>query len=359
MKTFKGEVGVQLASHLANQHSTAELVRLAQLAHKRGIDRIWIDDNLRFRNVFVLLAAVASVVPANLGTAIIVPYFRNPIDTADAIATISELTEGRELCIGIARGSTGIVPYQINAEAPISFMRETAVLLKALFAGDTIAISDFPHLMKYYEFKEMAKFNLAFPLGSPIRLYHGCSGRRAAKLAGTLMDGILISGLYVALLRTGRARGVIDAAKEGRCLSSSPNSEFHFGCEINLSISEDRDRALSDPKSFLAHVIPGSYDRLGLIEPLGIDRSKVERMKERLLKGASFEELASLISDEDVKKCFIAGTPSECREQLLELLDETVKLGFDRISFKVGPDYGESIELISREILPELKESGA
>ena len=64
---FKGEVGVQLATHLANQHSTPELVNLAKLANKLGIDRVWIDDNLRFRNVFVILSAVASKVPIGLG----------------------------------------------------------------------------------------------------------------------------------------------------------------------------------------------------------------------------------------------------------------------------------------------------
>ena len=359
--TYRGEIGVQLASHLANQHSAVELVELARRAHERGIDRVWIDDNLRFRNVFVILAAVASSVPINLGTAIIVPYFRNPIDTADAIATVSELTGGREIFIGMARGSTGIVPYQINAEAPVSFMKETIGLLRMLLAGEAIAISDFPLLTRYYGFRQNARFKMAFPLGSPVKLYHGCSGKRAARLAGKTMDVILISGLYLALLRTGRVSEVLNAATEGRresAHSSSPR-EFHFGCEINLSISEDGDKALQNPKGFLAHVIPGSYDRLGLIEPLGIDRGKVERMKERLAKGASFEDLAALISDEDVRKCFIAGTPRECREQLLEVLDETTKLGFDRISFKLGPDYGESIDLLGREIIPEMRKRSA
>ena len=288
-----------------------------------------------------------------MGTGIIVPYFRNPIDTADALAAISELTEGRELSIGIARGSTGIVPYQIDTDSPIAFMRETVVLLKSLLAGKEIAITNFPHLAKYYRFKEKAKFKLAFPPRSPITFYHGCSGLQAARLAGEAMDGILISGLYVALLRTGRVKGIIEAAARGK-KSSPGGNKFVNACEINLSMSKDRERALQDPKGFLAHVIPGSYDALGLIEPLGIDRKKVELMKEKSRQGTSFEQLASLISDDDVKKCYIAGTPRECRDQLLDVLDQTVKLGFDRISFKLGPEYKETIELIGKEIIPEL-----
>lgn len=354
---FNGEVGVQLATHLANQYSTPELVNLAKLAHELGIDRAWIDDNLRFRNVFVILSAVASKVTIALGTGIIVPYFRNPIDTADALAAISELTEGRELSIGVARGSTGIVPYQIDTEPPISFMRETVVLLKSLLSGNEISIASFPHLAKYYRFREKARFKLAFRPRSPITFYHGCSGLQAARLAGEVMDGILISGSYVALLRTGRVGEIIEAAALGK-KSSPGRNKFVNACEINLSISEDRERALQNPKSYLAHVIPGTYDALGLIESLGIDRKKVDSMKEKSRQGTSFEELAGLISDDDVKKCYIAGSPRECREQLLEVLDQTVKLGFDRVSFKLGPDYKETIELLGKEIIPELTGRG-
>ena len=158
----------------------------------------------------------------------------------------------------------------------------------------------------------------------------------------------MISGLYVALLRTGRVKRIIESA-------ASSSKEFVKACEINISMSKDRERALQDPKAFLTHIIPGSYDALGLIEPLGIDKKKVEILKEKLSRGIAFDELKGMISDDDVKKCYIAGSPSECREQLFDVLDQTAKLGFERICFKLGPDYKETIELLGDEIIPELK----
>ena len=359
---FKGEIGVQLATRPGNQYSTPDLVRLAQAAYEQGIDRVWIDDNLCYRNVFVLLSTIASKIPVGVGTAITVPYFRNPVDIADTLGTISELVMGRELSIGISRGSTGIVPHQLHTLPPIAFMRECVLLLRSLLSGNEVTIADFPQVAQYYRFKETARFKLAFKPKSPIKFYHGCSGIRAARLAGEIMDGIIISGLYLALLRANRVGEIINAAmstahqKQGH---SSGESNFVRACEINISISKDGDKAIQSPKAHLAHVIPGSYDRLGLTDQLGISKQKVELLKEVAQKSTSVQELTDLVSDEDVKKCYIAGTPDDCREELLEVLDRTIKLGFDRISFKLGPDYKETIELIGKEIMPELVGRGS
>jgi len=42
--------------------------------------------------VLASLAAIVARLPVKLGTAVTVPYFRNPVDLAMAFATISELT---------------------------------------------------------------------------------------------------------------------------------------------------------------------------------------------------------------------------------------------------------------------------
>ena len=89
------EVGLQFTLHLQNKHPVTEIVGFARQAHDLGFDQIWVNDNLRWRSNFVAMTAIASHVPIRLGTAIMVPYFRNPIDVADILATLSELTEGR------------------------------------------------------------------------------------------------------------------------------------------------------------------------------------------------------------------------------------------------------------------------
>ncbi len=53
----------------------------------------------------MVLAALSGSLKIKLGTAITVQYFRNPVDLADMVASLSELMEGRELSIGLGFGN--------------------------------------------------------------------------------------------------------------------------------------------------------------------------------------------------------------------------------------------------------------
>ncbi len=120
MAIFQGEIGLQFTTHIASRYTVPQWVELAELAHENNFSQIWVNDNLGHRNVFVILTAIASRVPIKLGTAILVPYFRNPIDTADSLAALSELTGAREISVGIARGDYAQAGHQIRMVRPIS-----------------------------------------------------------------------------------------------------------------------------------------------------------------------------------------------------------------------------------------------
>ena len=136
MAVYRGEVGLQFTTHLAKHYTVPQWVELAEYAQRNGFSQLWINDNLGHRNIFVLLTAIAAKVPIKLGTAILVPYFRNPIDTADAFASLSELMGGREISVGIARGDYAQAGNQIHMIKPIGMVKETVECLKSLLRGD-------------------------------------------------------------------------------------------------------------------------------------------------------------------------------------------------------------------------------
>ena len=123
MAMYDGEVGLQFTTHLAKRYSVPQWVELAEFARERGFAQLWINDNLGHRNIFVILTAIAARVRIKLGTAIFVPYFRNPIDAADAFASVSELMDGREISVGIARGDYAQAGNQIHLVKPIAMVR--------------------------------------------------------------------------------------------------------------------------------------------------------------------------------------------------------------------------------------------
>src|SRR6185295_1399344 len=144
------ELGLQLVTHLANHYTLRDLIRLARLGKDCGFEQIWVNDNIRYRNQMVVLSAIAAQVPIRLGTAIMVPYFHNPLDMADSFAALSELCADREISIGIARGDLGQSPQHVQALKPIAMVSETTRLLRRALAGEEVPYSEYPFLAEFY-----------------------------------------------------------------------------------------------------------------------------------------------------------------------------------------------------------------
>lgn len=357
MTVFQGEIGLQFTTHIANHYTVPEWVQMAKLAHQHCFDQVWVNDNLGHRNVFVILSAIASQVPIKLGTAILVPYFRNPVDTADAFASLSELVDGREISVGIARGDYAQAGHQIQMVKPVSMVRETVQFLKRLFQGDTVEYRDYPVLSSFYKLNDTAKMRLGFVPQSPIRFYCGGMGPKIMEVAGRVMDGILLGGFFIPLARSGKLQGFIEIAERAN-REKHTQGKLKKVCEINISVSRDYERAREFPKRYIAHMLL-VLDALGFTDEefahLGVDPRGVSKIKEAFEDGKTIVEVASLVSDSMVDAGFIAGSPRECEEKLKEMCRYAAEYGFDQVCFaKLGPDYEESIKILAQDLIPSV-----
>src|SRR5437870_862355 len=268
MPIFSGELGLQFVTHLANHYTVPDLVRLAQFAADKGFRQIWVNDNIRYRGQLVVLTAIASRVPIQLGTAIMVPYFHNPLDVADCLAALAELCGGRE------------------------------------------------------------------------------------------MDGLISSGIYIPMLKAGRLPGMLATADQA-AKESEPNKRLRKICELNVSISRDREKAIEFPKRQVAHSIL-QWEALGFTAEeyarMGVERQQVLQLKEAFESGATVEEAAKLVTEHMVKTYYAAGTPEEVRDQIIELVGAAGRFGYDHVAFaKLGPDYEEAINLLADQVVPVLR----
>lgn len=355
MAVFSGEVGLQFTTHIANQYTVTQWVQLARLAHKHGFNQVWVNDNWGHRNVFVILSAIASRVPIKLGTAILVPYFRNPVDTADAFASLSEMMGGREISVGIARGDYAQAGHQIHRVKPISMVRETVQCLKGLLEGKTVYYRDYPVLSSFYRLQEKARIQLGFRPKSPILFYCGGNGPKILEVAGREMDGVLVGGFFIPLVKSGRLRGLLENADRAKKICD-PNRKLKKVCEINVSVSRNYEKARIFPKRYIAHMLL-VLQAMGFTDDefaqLGIDPHGVSKVKDAFDEGKTIEKVAPMISDSMVDAGFIAGRPKDCVEKLHEMCDHAAKLGFAQVCLaKLGPNYQESIKILAREILP-------
>src|SRR6185436_1841280 len=151
---FQGEIGIHFPLHVLNRYSLPDLIGLAERAANTlapfNFTRVWTNDNLEYRSVLASSAAIVARLPVKLGTAVTVPYFRNPVDLAMAFATMSELMDGREISLGLGPGSRSILTHQVERVKPLAIMAELATALRTLFAGATLSSKDIPVLASYF-----------------------------------------------------------------------------------------------------------------------------------------------------------------------------------------------------------------
>jgi alkanesulfonate monooxygenase SsuD/methylene tetrahydromethanopterin reductase-like flavin-dependent oxidoreductase (luciferase family) len=355
MAIFDGELGLQFVTHLANHYTVPDLIRLARLAADKGFKQIWVNDNLRYRNQMVVLTAIAAHVPIRLGTAVMVPYFHNPLDVADSLAALSELQAGREISIGIARGDLGQAPQHVQLLKPVAIVSETVRFLRRVLAGEEVAYAEYPCLREFYRLHADGKFRLAFEPKATFKFYGGGNGPQALRLCGRVMDGLISSGTYIPTLKAGRLPEMLATADQA-AKELDPNKRLRKVCELNVSISRDREKAIEFPKRQVSHSIL-QWEALGFTAEeyakLGVQRAQVLKLKEAYASGTTVEAASKLVTETMVKSYYAAGKPEEVRDQIIELTAAAGRLGYDHVAFaKLGPDYEEAINLLADTIVP-------
>lgn len=350
------ETGIQFHLPTYAHVPLPHLVDLAAQAEAKGVEQLWVTDNLRSRQSFVVLAAMASRLKVKLGTAVTVQYFRNPVDLADSIATLSELMDGRELSIGLGRGNPR-TPSLIRTPRPLSVLRETAQSLRRLLDGDAVCFADYPSLLDYYHFNPSGTFRLNFSPATPVRLYCGSNGPLGMAVGGETMDGLIFGGHYMAALRTGRVPESLDAF-DGAFPPERRNQAVPRVAEIKISLSRNASAAREFVKESAGSRVLNMY-RQGYthedIERLGVSLPDVERLDCADRNGASGAEFHALVTDSMIDAIFIAGTPGDCMERMLEVQDTAREQGFGQLLFsELGPDVTEAMALLCDEVIPAL-----
>jgi alkanesulfonate monooxygenase SsuD/methylene tetrahydromethanopterin reductase-like flavin-dependent oxidoreductase (luciferase family) len=343
------ELGLQF--HLAStvgKYSTRDFTDLSALAQDRGFSQIWVTDNLGVRNPFVVLAAIAGHIQIKLGIGVMVQYFRNPVDVADAVATLSELMEERELSIGLARGSLSKTPRYVRQSTPLAMLHETAQILRHLLDGDEVTFAGYPALAAYFNFAEDGRAALSIRPQGPVRLYGGGNGPRALAIAGETMDGIIYGGSFLAAMHGGAIPGALDAAD--RAARAGSNSKLlRKVAEINVSLSRDKHAARHYARPFAATVVTHLH-RSGYaaaeFRRLGIRAQDVARLVSA--NHADDDRIPCLVTDAMVDATIIAGDAAECRPRLRQACAAAAQYGFQQVMFsKIGPDYREGIMLLA------------
>lgn len=350
------ETGIQI--HLPTHHAltVGELRELASRLADEGVDQLWFTDNLGSRNLLVILAALAPA-PIRLGAAVMVQYFRSPVEAAAALATVTELTCGRELSVGLGAGNLR-TSRQLETPRAITFMRETAQFLRELWSGDEVRASRYPLLASYFRFADGASHRLSVTPQAPLPLYGGGSGPLGIRAARDLMDGMLLNGsLFLPSLTLGRLPQMIRAS---RPTAGSPAPHlgppgFRRVADLKIAVHAKRDVARDFARRSVGQRML-SVHRSGVsddeLRTLGVEPRDVGALATAFADGAVPHDLAPLVTDAMVDAVFIAGEPAECRERLGDVVAAARQLGIHQLMFsEIGPEAASSVSLLLKEVV--------
>ena len=278
----------------------AEVVTLARQAEALGYDRCWVyDEGLATRDVYVTLTAIAQATTTiKLGPGITNPYTRHPATTAATIASLDEFSGGRAF-LGIgAGGSLTLGPLGTDRGHPLAAVGDVIAACRGLFSGQPVTM-----MGRGFSLTD-AVLGFARP---DIEIWLAGRGPKMLGLGGKIADGVMLDFIhaemiddYVELVRAGARR----SGNQPRLMYST------------MVITDER--AMAATKPHMTYRLVDSPPRIK--EALGITDAEVEQIRRAMAGG--LHAAAEFVREEWVHPFVIAGTESDCAEQLSRLVDQ-------------------------------------
>ncbi len=308
----------------SEEHDPATLVANARRAEEAGFDFVSISDHFhpwvprQGHSPFVwsvIGGVAATTTRLGLGTGVTCPIARiHPVIIAHAAATSGCLMPGR-FVLGLGTGEalnehiTGEhwPEYEVRSER----LEESVGIIRALWTGDVTS-----HHGRHFTVENARIYDVPDEL-PPIVIAAG--GRRSAELAGRIGDGLWMSSVD---------KDTIDAFRQAG--GSGP-----VYAQVGVCWGPSKQRAAE-----LAHEV---WPNAGL-------RGQVSQ---ELPDPSHFEQLAEMVSVEDIEQAFPCGPDIE---PILDQARNALDAGVTHLYIhQIGPDQEPFLEMARQEILPALR----
>ncbi len=278
-------VGVNLNNRealIASDYGARELLELGERAERAGYDSLWVGDSLVARPRYeplVLLAALAQRTESvTLGTACLVTTLRNPVQLAQAWATLDIVSNGRTIlgaCAGnIAEDAVkeefAIVGLDHRRRMPI--FEEGLRIVRSLLSDGSVTYHGTQFVLDGVGFTTGTESRPLLPARTPpIWVVANPSiGARGPKSA--LRAAARVAELGDGWLTCCRASHPEEVAEFLRLLGELRSLDgFEVAYQVTVTLADTRDDALAEQRRYIDAYYPGFADavRLGDWGPSG------------------------------------------------------------------------------------------
>lgn len=322
--------------------TSQELIELVELSEALGYDQLWYGNHKLYRDMYVgLTLAAAYSQSMEIGTFIAEPYSYHPAMIAAAIGTIDEISNGRAiLCLGA--GAANFKELGIRRSKPLTAVRETIEICRALFRGDKVTYRG-----TLFSVEESW---LHFETRPDLPIYVATRGDKMLQMSGRLADGVMLATYATP---AGIQRG-LDLIAKGGSAAGRTLAEIPIISRVDACVHPERQVARDAVRPMISLFLMGSYPDRNFVHSMGLEvppelEAVCQQQNEKLSLAS-----AHLVPDEFVDAFTWAGTPEEVAQMVARVVD----LGIGAITYLPHPPPGEgfapNVQRFAQEVWPRV-----
>jgi alkanesulfonate monooxygenase SsuD/methylene tetrahydromethanopterin reductase-like flavin-dependent oxidoreductase (luciferase family) len=246
----------------------------------------------------VLAAYAATTNRIKIGTGVLPIFSRTPVATAQAAATIDELSGGRMvLGLGVSHQVTVENWFDAKIEKPVTQMREYAQIVRAIVRGEAPPEGEF--------FKTRFQF-MGYEPRAELPIYIAALSPNMLRLAGEIADGAMLWLCNPAYIRD----VIVPEVTKGREKAGKELDGFDIVAAVPSGLTEDRDAAFAAMRAELLTYFSLPFYRK-MIERSGFT-DDVKAFDEGMSAG-DVEKAKAAISDDFLEALTAIGSEDQVR----------------------------------------------
>ncbi|WP_099042116.1 LLM class flavin-dependent oxidoreductase [Mycobacterium neglectum] len=284
---------------------------LAAATERAGFDVLWHSNERFFREMFVRMTVSAvHTTSIMLGGAVADGFSTNPALTAQSLATIAELADGR-VTLALGAGGSGLPMMGVTRSAVTDTVRAAYESIAEMLAGATVTRQTPAFTLRGAHLRVLPP--------KTVPLWIASRGKRMLEMAGTVADGVMIASQASP---TGIARSLAHV-RRGVASRSPEAADVRTMVRVDTCVHDDPALAREGCRLMIAKLLWMSYPDRRFVTDAGLE---VSDELERVIATRDYDALEAvphLVSDEMVEAFCWAGTP----EQLIDRVSAATEAG--------------------------------
>jgi len=330
---------------LEPDQTPAQLVELAQLCERQGIQTMWLQNYVSCRDPFMcLMPAATATRSVGLGVCVISPWEMHPVKMANALLTLQEHSGGRAGLV-IGGGGEWLARLGIEPVKRVRAVREALELVRGGVSGKALTYKG--ELHKVYGYRPQ------FGSAKPPLVYAGANQPKMLHAAAPAADGVMYSDMPRA-----RIAETVRQTRQALADKGRTAADYRISNIWAWHIKADREVALREARREL--LLRGLLERWYLETFLSpedcdlVERHKMAFFKAYRERSGVIEGVPERLVDACLANLTFTGTPQDIESHVAELLAFR-DAGVQELCLRLHDDPADAIRLIGERLIPLLR----